>query len=533
MNFLLSKEGVKKISLAVLSSIFFIISYPDYNNEFCAWIFLLPLFYAVEGMSSLGCFYISWFSAFLAFSGAIYWVVNSMYMYGGISVYLSVFFLFLLAAYLALFTGCFFMIYRIVLTKSTPLAALAFSPFLWISLEYLRAHLFTGFPWALAGYSQWKMLTLIQVADITGVYGISFLIVMFNSSLYYALFINSERRTEKTKKRGKAFLKRFSLLLLFSLIIILVLSYGNDREKNIGKMISEKETFTVGVVQGNIEQDLKWNDNEILSSVNRHIFLTKNILSKCSPEIIVWSETALPFSLERRKTYTDLINAFVKENNIVLLTGALGVTDNMNEELIYNSVFLINPQNGILGRYDKIHLVPFGEYIPLESLFRITAFDRIIGSIGSFDRGDETKVFQYDNKNLSVVICYEIIFPDLVRRFASSGAQVIFNVTNDAWFGRSSAPEQHFSNAVFRAIENRKFIVRSANTGISGVVAPDGRVLKTTEIFEPETFCSKISLMEEVTFYSSYGDIFVIICFLLTSVFLFYFFKIKGKTNVV
>ncbi len=526
MKLLPSGKTVKKILLTVLSAGFFILSFPDYDYSLFAWFFLIPLFTITEGESPLKSFYISWFSFLIAFSGTVYWVVNSMYNYGGIPVYLSVFFLLLLSAYLALFPGCFFMLYKIICAKTSLTAGLAISPFLWVSLEYLRGHILTGFPWAIAGYSQWKMLPLIQVCDITGVYGISFLLVIFNASLYRAFFALKD----DDKKGGSGFFGRFSLLLISVFLLCVFLIYGKTRINDMGKITSTGKPLNVGVVQGNIEQDIKWDDDGIVSSIGKHISLTDRVVGQCSPDIVLWPETALPFFPERRKTYADIVKTFVKEKDISLLSGGLGITENNGKELMFNSVFLFNPEIN-MQRYDKIHLVPFGEYIPFEKLLRISLFDEIIGDIGSFDSGEDIKVFNTRKGKFSVVICYEIIFPDLVRRFASSGAGVLFNVTNDAWFGKSSAPLQHFSNTVFRAIENRRFIVRSANSGISGVTAPDGSIVKMTNIFREDSFCAKVLLTDEKTFYSSYGDVFAYLSLLVTFLFISSLILIRRETK--
>lgn len=508
-----------KIVYAAASSVCFILSFPDYNLFFLAWIFLVPLFRAIDDETPLNAFYIGWFSGILAFAGTVYWVTNSMTNYGGINPVLSIFFLFLLSAYLGLYTGLFCLVYRESEIKLGTLPALSSAPFLWVSLEYLRGHLLTGFPWSLIGYSQWDMTSFIQVADITGIYGISFALIALNAVIYYVFSpASSIVHLATLKKRALILFVPFVMLLSFWI-------YGKSlegtyKDSALKDRALPEDSVNVAVVQGNIEQSLKWERGEQIESIETHKKLTERSLD-CTPSLVVWPETALPFYLEKEPAYLQAVSSFAKERNIYLLAGSVGFTKNQSgRDDVYNSAFLISADGKINGRYDKRHLVPFGEYIPLEWLFRITYFDRIIGDIGSFSVGSESRVFKVDKGAFSAIICYELIFPELVRTFVSSGGELLVNITNEGWFGRSSAAEQHFTNAVFRAIENRVYVIRSANTGISGFISPAGEVLQKTEMFEPASFCRKVYFSKVRTFYTRFGDIFAFSCIALSLLFL-------------
>jgi apolipoprotein N-acyltransferase len=273
----------------------------------------------------------------------------------------------------------------------------------------------------------------------------------------------------------------------------------------------------ISVVQANIPQELKWNPQSN-NYIMRQYFTVSQEVIKDHPDLIIWPEAALPVVLEEEPAYYEEVKDFVKKIKLPLLLGA--VTKRHN--LYYNSALLVSREGELLSRYDKLHLVPFGEYIPLRKIF---GFLETVAPIGDFSAGREFTVFNLPAK-FSVLICFEDLFPNLSREFVKKGAEFLINITNDAWFKETSSPYQHLQASVFRAVENRVFVVRSANTGVSGFIAPSGKIMSlvgdefSRNIFIPGYKTKKVLVCRQnLSFYSRYGDFFVIVCFLFVLLF--------------
>jgi apolipoprotein N-acyltransferase len=228
------------------------------------------------------------------------------------------------------------------------------------------------------------------------------------------------------------------------------------------------------------------------------------------PDLIIWPETATPFFFQDAKKYQPLILDIPKKIHTFLLFGTPSYTIHQGKVNHHNSAYLVSPSGELIGKYDKIHLVPFGEYVPMQDLL---FFIGSLGEgIGDFKPGKEIFNFALPQGKFGVLICFEIIFPDLCRKFVKRGANFLVTITNDAWFGRTSAPYQHFSMAAFRAVENRVFVARAANTGITGFIDPTGKILKEGRIFTEEAMSGTVRLSSQKTFYTLYGDVFAWIC---------------------
>jgi apolipoprotein N-acyltransferase len=281
------------------------------------------------------------------------------------------------------------------------------------------------------------------------------------------------------------------------------------------------EEINVSVIQGNIEQDKKWDPAYQADTIAVYKKLTLEAITQ-NPDLVVWPETATPFyftgARESDRVLTADLMRFVKQNKTPLLFGSPTFEIMPNRAIVgRNSVFLLSADGGIHGTYHKIHLVPFGEYVPLKNV--LFFIEKMVEAIGDFQSGDEYTVMTVPARNprrkdvkLGTVICYEIIFPDLVRRFVNNGAEILATVTNDSWFGRTAAPYQHFSMVVFRAVENRVPIARAANTGVSGFIDAKGHILKTSNIFTEDYLTQKIVPGTVKTFYTRSGDLFSYAC---------------------
>jgi len=490
---------------SLLSGIFIFLSFPKYNFNFLAWFCLIPLFYAIRGSTPKTAFLLGGTSGIFYFLGTISWVTNTMVQYGKLPWLLSVFLMFLLVLYLSLFIATFSFLVRLAsLTVKFPIFLTA--PFFWTMLEYARGHLFTGFPWVLLGYSQHQSLSVIQIADMTSVYGISFLIVMVNAFLYDWVCFFSLREEDGSKKTLP-----WPSSILTVIVLLITLLYGHARLSDP----EEKNSFiTLALIQGNIDQEIKWDERFQEETLNTYLTLTEKETQEAT-DLVIWPEAATPFFFNQHLAYQEKILRLAREQSTPLLFGSPSLTRHENSgPALLNSAYLISAGGEIKNRYDKIHLVPFGEFVPFSSI--LSFVNKLVSGIGNFIPGETYVVMDLPKAKFGVVICFEVIFPELVRNFANHGAQFMTTITNDAWFGFSSAPYQHFSMVVFRAIENRVPFARTANTGISGFIDSRGRILKTTSLFEQTTLRETLFLNDEKTFYARHGDIFAWFCVIIS-----------------
>lgn len=472
--------------LCVLSACFLIFSFPNFNLWILAWFGFVPLFFALQGKPKIKAFLLSYLTGLIFWFGTVYWLIH-VTLPGMI----------ILVMYLALYFGIFGLIISSI-QHPTSNIRLLFIPSLWVLLEYLRSHFFTGFPWALLSYSQYLNLPAIQIADITGCWGVSFLVMLVNVAVYL-------------------YFARRKKYLLPLLCVIISLSYGYYKLYRTTNY-QPQTTVRISVIQGNITQELKWDPAAKRYIVEKYLMLTKEAL-KANPDLIIWPEAALPVVLEEEPEFFERIKEFIQEINIPLFLGAVTFRGN----LYHNSALLVS-QKDVL-QYDKLHLVPFGEYIPFRKTF---SFLEAVVPIGDFSRGKEYTLFVLPTPNtqhpayFAALICFEDLFPELARNFTKKGADFLVNITNDAWFKKTSSPYQHFSASVLRAVENRVSVVRAANTGLSGFIAPSGEVISLVkdkdarDIFTDGYKTENIFVRprRNLTFYSRYGDFFILICFL-------------------
>lgn len=484
------------------SGVLYAVSFPWIDLSFAAWFALVPLLIIVQKQTPRRAFYMGWLAGGVASTGLLYWTTIAMNQYGGLPWPVTLIFLFLLAAYIGLYWAgfCFFLIW---IRSKINFPDILLIPVIWTTLEWVRAHALTGFPWGLLGYSQYQNLTMIQMADLTGVYGVSFLIVLVNTAIMEGMGLFNPMRRKKA----------LTILVITGVSIILVRGYGEWQLNRFSQ--PSNRSLEIGIVQANIPQHVKWDSAFRQETFNQYAQLTHHV-SKNELDLIVWPEAAMPFIFEDDPFFKQLVLDLARRENTPLLFGSPGRINNKPDEVrLSNSAYLVDASGEIASRYDKIHLVPFGEYIPLSPILFFV--DKIVEGIGDFAAGNRYTIMQLpssdtDEMRLGVLICFEVIFPDLARRFVRNGADLIVTITNDAWFGNSSAPYQHFSMAVFRSIENRVPIVRAANTGISGFIDATGRIRETTDLFTATAIADTISIFDQRTVYTQAGDIFTDIC---------------------
>jgi apolipoprotein N-acyltransferase len=475
----------KNIFLSFLSGLFLALSFSSFNLGLFAWCGLVPLLVALENQPLRRAFFIAFFCGVIFWSLTVYWLIHVTLI--GQAV---------LILYLAIYFGLFGCV--VYFTRFLPVNhCLFFLPSSWVLLEYVRSYLFTGFPWALIGLSQYRDLPVIQIADITGAWGVCFLVVLVNGTLY--LFLR--------RKSGAKILWIPILALFLSLSYgFLRLNYKPDGENN-------QEQLKISVVQGNISQDLKWDKREVAFIQNQYRQLTLAAAAD-KPGLIIWPEASVPGFWGRDEAEFGQVFSLAAQLQANLLIGAVSYVD----QNYFNSALLINQSPSPLATYNKLHLVPFGEYIPLKNIF---PFLETIAPIGDIQPGREYTIFKQP-ADFGVLICFEDLFPELSREFVKRGAKFLVNITNDAWYKEGSAPYQHFAASVFRSVENRVYLARAANTGISGFIDPAGRILgrvcdtRGKEIFVSGYLSRNIYLSSgRPTIYNRFGDFFVLLCLLL------------------
>ena len=476
-----------------------------------AWVALAPLLLAIrQAPAGLG-FRIGWVAGLCHYLTLLYWLVFTMNTYGNLPLHLCVPLLFLLCAYLALYWGVFCALLNVL--RPRPVHILYLIPVFWTALEYLRAHLFSGFPWGLLGYSQHKALYLIQIADVFGVWGVTFLVVFSNSVLFTFLLYKSGKNWHHWNVSRQT--ARFAVTLLI-LVAVATVGYGHGRIKALGRAASTAPVSRVSVIQGNIDQAVKWDPAFQISTTKKYIDLSLSAAVE-KPDLIVWPETAAPFYFQRGSWLAEMVKQASAEMQTDLLIGSPSVATHENGADYFNSAYLVFPDGTAPVRYDKAHLVPFGEYVPLKRW--LPFLGKMVEQVGDFKSGARGNALTWKEGAIGIQICFEIIFPGLSRAMVQNGADFLVNMTNDAWFEKTGAPYQHFSMAVFRAVENRRALVRAANTGISGFIDPAGRVMIQSDLFQEAVLTRDIPRLKMQSLYTKSGDFLPTGCWLATAAF--------------
>ena len=462
-----------------------------------AWVALIPLLLVMRRRP-----FAAGFTAGLVFFAVVlYWLNIVMTTYGGLPLPLSLLAYLFLLAYLAVYFGlATWLSCRLETVLKLPY--LVTLPPIWVALEYLRGWLFTGFPWAIIGYSQQNFSLAIQSSDVTGVYGVSLMLVVVNCAIAGVLVAPRSR---------------LAWLGVVATCVISISHFGYGFWRESQPLEQRAEQLRVALIQGNIDQGQKWAPENRHSSIDRYQQLSIQAM-KDHPDLIIWPEAATPFFLQDQSDLATQVKELPERLNASLLLGSPSYQLLPSGEYQYfNSAFLYSSTGKKLGRSDKIHLVPFGEYVPLETI--LSFIDKLVVGVGDFSPG-RVQPLPLNGHTLGVLVCYEAIFPALAREYVQEGSSLLVNLTNDAWFGDSSAPYQLLAMTRFRAIENRVWIARAANTGISALISPAGRITLSSPVFEPLQLSGVVGLGANATFYTRFGDVFAFICLLLSGFFL-------------
>lgn len=482
-------------ALALLSGALLVVSFPKFGSPAFAWIALAPLLVAVAIASArpaLRTFGLGILTGIVYFGGTLYWVVTVMETYGGLAPWLAVPIAGLLSAYLALYVGLFAWLVRFAVRRAG-VAGVWLAPLFWMATEWLRATIGGGFPWVLLGTSQAAVLPVVQLASVAGVYGLSGLIVLVSTA---AAAVTLSRRP----------VHRTGAVLVAGLLVVIA-GLGEIRVVR-STLTSAGTPLRVGLVQGAVRQDDKYDPRFRDEITRRYLNLSRQAIG-AGAKLVIWPEASTPFIFQVNSFLASPIQQLAVEARTPFLIGTDQVTPAAPgvPEKFYNAAILVAADGQSRGVYRKMHLVPFGEYVPLKDLLFFVK--HLVESVSDYSPGTDPVVLDTGATRLSVSICYESVYPSLSRTFVARGSELLATITNDAWFGDSSAPYQHFQQGAVRAVEEGRYVVRAANTGISGAVDPYGRVLATTPLFTPLMVTADVRLLTSRTIYSRVGDVVV------------------------
>jgi apolipoprotein N-acyltransferase len=424
------------------------------------------------------------------FGGTLYWVASVMENYGGLSTWVAVPVALLLVSYLALYPGLFAMMITLAVRRFG-VAGVWFAPWIWVATEWLRSWLGSGFPWALLGTSQATVLPIVQLASVTGVYGLSVLVALVGTAAASVALTTRPRHRLAVAGVG--------------LLLVVIAAAGALRIAG-GSLLVSGTPSRVGLVQGNVDQSIKYDPAHRDAIVRTHIDLSRQVIG-AGVQLVIWPEASTPFYFDVEGALAAPIRRLAVESRTPFIIGSdeFDPGKGVRPDRYYNSAVLVGSDGRSQAVYRKLRLVPFGEYVPLKRLLFFVG--PLIEAVSDFSFGTEPVVFDADGRRVSVAICYESIYPWIARAFVVRGSQLLATITNDAWFGRSSAAYQHFEQGAIRAVEEGRYIVRAANTGFSGAVDPYGRTIAQTRLFEPAAITVDVRLLDHRTIYSYLGDV--------------------------
>jgi len=486
------------IVLALLSGVLAAASFPKLGAPVFAWVALSPLIVAAalnartEGSILRRPFTLGLISGMVYFGFCLTWLVATMSTYGGMPYWVAALVAALLTSYLALYPAIFAALVGAAVRKFG-VSGVWLAPLFWVATEWMRGSLGGGFPWVPLGASQATVIPVVQFASVVGVYGLSALIALVGTGAAAVAL-------------SRARVHRIGFGAVGALLVVVVA--GGMFRVTAGHLTKTGQVLRVGLLQGNVAQDVKWNQAYREPIMRKYLDLSRQAI-EAGAGVVIWPEASMPFFFESESSMAEPVRRLAAESRTPFIIG----TDEMENNpkggpaLIYNSAVLLGADGRSRGAYRKMQLVPFGEYVPLKQLLFFV--NRIVEGVSDFTAGTEPVVFDVQGGRMSVAICYESAYPWISRAFVSNGSQLLVTITNDAWFGKTAAASQHFELGAMRAVEEGRYVVLSANTGISGAVDPYGRVLLKTPLFEALTATVDVRMLGGRTIYSRIGDVVV------------------------
>jgi apolipoprotein N-acyltransferase len=508
--------------LVLFSAVLQILIFPLPNLYMLCWVAVTPLLIALlrarqpdtlqlrAGIKLLPAkplqgFVLGYACGILWYAGTCYWIYSVMHQYGGVSVPVGIVILILFCLYLAIYHGVFGLLVSFVAgNRPVNLRVLLLSPVLWVGVELARTRI-TGFPWGLLGTTQVDNIPLARIASVTGVYGISFEIMLVNAALAAAFLVPRDKRTR---------------LLLATVVAAVILQAGS-----LVSAPAPPADHTAVLVQANVPilEGSDWTKQYFNDTLRD---LTEISLAAASgpshADLIVWPENPAPFYTSD-PLFRDAVSNVARQSNAWVLAGSIGIRNASATPAqpteIYNSASLVSPTGDWVSRYDKIHLVPFGEYVPFKQIFSFAG--GLTKEVGDFSRGTSRVPLDAGGSKLGVFICYESIFPDDIRQFANNGAQVLVNISNDGWYGDSGAYAQHLKQSRMRAVENGRWLLLDTNTGRTAVIDPNGQIVASADRKIRTVLQAPYALSNVTTFYTRHGDWFAYLCAIISLAALF------------
>ena len=494
--------------LVVLSAVLQVLIFPLPGLYVLCWFALTPLILALlrtrqaselEFSESvplhpgkpLQGFLLGYVCGILFYAGTCYWIFDTMRQYGGLNTPLALLALFLFCCYLGLYHGLFGLLVSLLAGSRVYRRALVSAPFLWVAVELARTRI-TGFPWNLLGIAQIDNAPLCRIAAFTGVYGISFEILLVNVAFAAVFLVPHQKRVP---------------MLAAALSAAAVLQAGRLIEPP-----PAKPDRAALLVQQNIPVSADWTPAYLQQTLSDLVSLTENSVANAHAKIgpIVWPESPAPFFTNDAR-FREAVSRIARDTSAWIVSGSIGITDQpMPDSPAFNSAVLVSPSGEWVARYNKVHLVPFGEYLPFPSLFRFAG--GLTKEVGQFEHGSSRAPLDAGGEKLGVFICYESVFPDEVRQFAKDGAQVFVNISNDGWYGDSGAYAQHLNQTRMRAVENDRWILSATDTGVTASIDPWGRAIARIPRKERQALIAPYALTSVTTFYTRHGDWFAFAC---------------------
>jgi apolipoprotein N-acyltransferase len=510
--------------LVGLSALLQILVFPLPDFYFLSWFAFAPLILAllrarptgaleIDGSTNLQAatpgqaFLLAYVCGILWYAGTCYWIYDTMRAYGGLTAPMALLALILFCLYLGLYHGFFGLLLGLAAGPGRDhRRALIAAPFLWVAVELARTRI-TGFPWDLLGTAQVDNISLSRIATWTGVYGLSFEIMLVNVAVAAAFLVHRRKR---------------NTLLLAALAAAVVLQAG--RLVDAPALAADRVAL---LVQQNIPVGENWTRETFERTLQELTALTVRaegvsvpsadlMSAKNKPDLIVWPESPAPF-FTNDPLFRNPVSEMAHQTNRWVITGAIGNgpgrSDSSTE--VFNSAALVSPAGEWTGRYDKVHLVPFGEYLPFPKLFAFAG--GLTKEVGEFKAGESRTPLHAGDESLGVFICYESVFPDEVRQFANNGAQVFVNISNDGWYGDSGAYAQHLNQTRMRAVENDRWLLSATDTGVTASIDPYGRIVARLPRKVRDTLAAPYALNSGTTFYTRHGDWFAYLCAIISA----------------
>jgi apolipoprotein N-acyltransferase len=461
-----------------------------------AFVALVPLWVAlsgwrgrpddIPGKTFRRGFFLGLLTGVVHFAGTVYWTGATVRTFGGlpwpVAVITALLLVFYMALYIALTAGLTARFVRAFGWIGMPLGAAV-----WVGAEYLRGWMFGGFPWIPLGNAMVTLLPVAQLASAGGVYALSLFVALVNAG-FAVVIVSSPRR------------QRLALAATVALIAVTALWGGSRLAANT--LVESGTPVTVGLVQANIAQVDKWNGAKAGEIVERYLEMTRKAVAE-GAELVLWPESATPFYFDEEPVGQALVRGVVQSTGAPLLFGTDEIERGTPNQY-FNSAFMLDDHGATAAVYRKMHLVPFGEYVPFKDLLFFVK--PLVEAVSDFSPGQFVTMLPVRGHMASTAICYEVTYPALIREGVRQGSELLTTITNDAWYGESSAPFQHFEMASMRAIEQGRYLVRAANTGITGIVDPYGRVLARTGLGEATVLVGQARFVQARTLYATMGD---------------------------